>query len=337
MHSWYSVCLMASMMDLVSCCIDLFLCGTAPVLADFAPLVFLYYSHVFPSFLNVRLSVGLVLEHTSQSSDEFRNRESFSIVAFAWLSAAVFGALPFLFSGMQPVDALFESMSGFTATGATIMTDIESYSMALLFWRSFIQWIGSMGIIMLFLAILPKLAVDGRQLFKAEVPKPTKDKLKPRFKETAKILWMVYMVLSVVEFITLLLAGMGVYDGLTHTFITIACGGFSPRADSIAAFNNPLIEGIITFFMFVAGANVALHYRLLYLDHRSLLKDGEFKFYSFIVVKVVRLLLMLKYAYRELFRSLQPKLVRPIRLGERVVPEDGMNSIFSFIILYILV
>lgn len=365
-------------------------------------MVFIY------SFL-ITTSIGLILEHTNPSSDEFRNRESFGIVAFGWLSAAFFGALPFLFSGMQPADALFESMSGFTTTGATIMTDIESYSKALLFWRSFMQWLGGMGIIMLFLAILPKLAIAGRQLFKAEAPGPTEDKLKPKLKETAKILWMVYVAISAVEFIALLAAGMGVYDGLTHTFTTMACGGFSPRADSIAAFHSPLIEGIITFFMFVAGANFALHYRLIYVDHRSLLKDGEFKFYSLIVVvasliltwtlwrtgtfegigtsfryaifqvlsiltttgyatfdfntwpdsarmilfilmfiggsagstaggiKVVRLLLMLKYGYRELFRSLQPKIVRPIRLGERVVPEDVMSSIFSFIILYILV
>ena len=365
-------------------------------------MVFVY------SFI-ITTSLGLILEYTNRNTDELRNRESFGIVAFAWLSAAIFGALPFLFSGMQPIDALFESMSGFTTTGATIMTDIESHSRALLFWRCFMQWLGGMGIIMLFLAILPKLAIAGRQLFKAEAPGPTEDKLKPRLKETAKILWMVYVVLSAIQFIALLGAGMGVYDGLTHTFTTIACGGFSPRADSIAAFNSPLIEGIIVFFMFVAGANFALHYRLIYVDHRSLLKDGEFKFYSFIVVsstaaltwtlwrtgmfeeigtsfryaifqalsiltttgyathdfntwpdssrmvlfmlmfiggcagstaggiKVVRLLLMLKYAYRELFRSLQPKMVRPIRLGERVVPEDVMNSIFSFIILYILV
>ncbi|MCL7412132.1 MAG: TrkH family potassium uptake protein [ANME-2 cluster archaeon] len=365
-------------------------------------MVFVY------SFL-LTTSIGLILEHTNRSNDEFRNRESFGIVAFGWLSVAFFGALPFLFSGMQLVDALFESMSGFTTTGATIMTDIESYSKALLFWRSFMQWLGGMGIIMLFLAILPKLAIAGRQLFKAEAPGPTEDKLKPKLKETAKILWMVYVVISAVEFIALLAAGMGVYDGLTHTFTTMACGGFSPRADSIAAFHSPLIEGIITFFMFVAGANFALHYRLIYVDHRSLLKDGEFKFYSSIVViasliltwtlwrtgtfegigtsfryaifqvlsiltttgyatsdfntwpdsarmilfilmfiggsagstaggiKVVRLLLMLKYGYRELFRSLQPKIVRPIRLGERVVPEDVMSSIFSFIILYILV
>ncbi len=382
-------------------------------------LVGYYYSRQdptqFPSVMFfvdsfiITTSVGLVLEYTNRNTDELRNRESFGIVAFAWLFAAIFGALPFLLSGMQPVDALFESMSGFTTTGATIMTDIESHSKALLFWRCFIQWLGGMGIIMLFLAILPKLAIAGRQLFKAEAPGPTEDKLKPRLKETAKILWMVYVVISAVEFIALLLAGMGVYDGLTHTFTTMACGGFSPRADSIAAFNSPLIEGIIVFFMFVAGANFALHYRLIYVDHRSLLKDDEFKFYSFIVassaaaltwtlwrtgtfegigtsfryaifqvlsiltttgyathdfntwpdssrmvlvilmfiggcagstaggIKVVRLLLMLKYAYRELFRSLQPKLVRPIRLGERVVPEDVMNSIFSFIILYILV
>ena len=365
-------------------------------------MIFIY------SFL-ITTSVGIVLQYTNRSGDEFRNRESFGIVAFAWLLAAIFGALPFLMSGMHPVDALFESMSGITATGATIMTDIESHSKALLFWRCFIQWLGGMGIIMLFLAILPKLGVAGRQLFRAEAPGPTEDKLKPRLKETAKILWMVYVVLSAIQFIALLLAGMGVYDGLTHTFTTIACGGFSPRADSIAAFNSPLIEGIIVFFMFVAGANFALHYRLIYVDHRSLLKDSEFKFYSLIVVsaaavltltlwmtgtfdeietsfryaifhvlsiltgtgyatydyntwpdssrmalfmlmfiggsagsaaggiKVVRLLLMLKYGYRELFRLIRPKLVRPIRLGERVVHEDVMNSIFSFIILYILV
>jgi len=365
-------------------------------------MIFIY------SFL-ITTSVGLVLQYTNHSGGEFRNRESFGIVAFGWLLAAIFSALPFLMSGMHPVDALFESMSGITATGATIMTDIESHSKALLFWRCFIQWLGGMGIIMLFLAILPKLAVAGRQLFRAEAPGPTGDKLKPKLMETAKILWMVYIVLSAIEFIALLLAGMGVYDGLTHTFTTMSCGGFSPRADSIAAFNSPLIEGIIVFFMFVAGANFALHYRLIYVDHKSLLKDGEFKFYSFIVViaagvltltlwktgtfegivtsfryaifhvlsiltgtgyatydyntwpdssrmvlfmlmfiggsagsaaggiKVVRLLLMLKYASRELLKLLQPKIVRPIRLGERVVPEDVMNSIFSFIILYILV
>ncbi|MRG77069.1 MAG: TrkH family potassium uptake protein, partial [ANME-2 cluster archaeon] len=180
-------------------------------------MVFIY------SFL-VTTSVGLALQYTNRSSDEFRNRESFGIVAFAWLLAAIFGALPFLMSGMQPVDALFESMSGFTTTGATIMTDIESHSKALLFWRCFMQWLGGMGIIMLFLAILPKLAVAGRQLFKAEAPGPTEDKLKPRLKETAKILWMVYVVISAVEFIALLLAGMGVYDSLTHTFTTMACG-----------------------------------------------------------------------------------------------------------------
>lgn len=365
-------------------------------------MVFVY------SFL-ITTGAGLVLEYTNRSSEELMKRESFAIVAFGWLSAASFGALPFLFSGMSPVDALFESMSGFTTTGATIMTDIESYSRALLFWRCFIQWLGGMGIIMLFLAVLPKLAVAGRQLFRAEAPGPTEEKLKPRLKETAKILWMVYMVISGIEVVALLAAGMGMYDALTHTFTTMACGGFSPRADSIAAFGSPLIEGIITVFMFVAGANFALHYRLFYVDHRSLLKDGEFKFYSFIVIaasvilamtlwrtgtfdgvaaslrysvfqvvsiltttgyatydfntwpdsarmilfilmfiggsagstaggiKVVRLLLMLKYGYRELFRSLQPKMVRPIRLGERVVPEDVMSSIFSFIILYILV
>ena len=353
--------------------------------------------------------VGIILEYTNRSTEELKNKESFAIVAFGWLAAAIFGALPFWFSGLSPVDSLFESMSGFTTTGATIMTDIESFSRALLFWRSFIQWVGGMGIIMLFLAILPKLAVAGRQLFKAEAPGPTEDKLKPKLIETAKILWMVYVVLSALQVIALLAAGMDVYDALTHTFTTMACGGFSPRADSVAAFGSPLIEGIIVFFMFVAGANFALHYRMIYADRKSLLHDSEFKFYAFIVlgasvlltftlwitgtfegialsfryaifqvvsiltttgyatydfntwpdssrmilfvlmfiggcagstaggIKVVRLMLMLKYGYRELFKVLQPKIVKPIRLGNRVVPEDIMGSIFSFTILYILV
>lgn len=354
-------------------------------------------------------STGFAVEYSTKNSDEPKNRESFAIVALGWLSAAGFGAIPFLLSGLTPINALFESMSGFTTTGATIMTDIESYSKALLFWRSLIQWLGGMGIIMLFLAILPKLAVAGRQLFKAEAPGPTEDKIKPRLKETAKILWTVYVVISALELAALLLAGMSLYDALNHTFTTMACGGFSPKADSIAAYDSPLIEGILTFFMFAAGANFALHYRMFYVDRRSLLRDSEFKFYTLLVVaaaltltwtlwrenvydsvftslrysifqvvsiltttgyatydfnlwpdssrmilfllmfiggcagstaggiKVVRLQLMLKYGYRELFRSLQPKLVRHIRLGSRVVPEEIMGSIFSFIILYILV
>ena len=382
-------------------------------------LVGYYYSRLDPSeapsvmvfiYSGIITSVaGLILEYRNQGSEELKKRESFAIVAFIWLAAAGFGALPFLFSGFSPVNALFESMSGFTTTGATIMTDIESHSKALLFWRCFIQWVGGMGIIMLFIAILPNLGVAGRQMFRAEAPGPTEDKLKPRLKGTAKILWMVYLVISIIEFILLKVAGMNVYDAVTHTFTTMACGGFSPKSDSIAAFGSPLIEGIITVFMFIAGANFALHYKLIYVDHKSLLKDSEFKFYGLIVavasilvtlmlwntgtfhsvlesfryaifhvlsiltgtgyatfdfntwpdscrmilfllmfmggcagstaggIKVVRILLIIKYAYRELFKTLHPKLIRHIRLGDRVIPEEIINSIFSFMILYILV
>ena len=382
-------------------------------------LVDYYYSRLDPSeapsvmvfiYSGIITSVaGLILGYRNQGSEELKKRESFAIVAFAWLAAAVFGALPFLFSGFSPVNALFESMSGFTTTGATVMIDIESHSKALLFWRCLIQWVGGMGIIMLFLAILPNLAVAGREMFRAEAPGPTEDKLKPRLKETAKILWMAYIVISVFEFILLKVAGMSVYDAVTHTFTTMACGGFSPKADSIAAFGSPLIEGIIIVFMFIAGANFALHYKLIYVDHKSFLKDSEFKFYALIVavasilltlmlwktgtfysviesfryavfqvlsiltttgyatfdfntwpdscrmilfmlmfiggcagstaggVKVVRILLMIKYGYRELFKTLQPKLIRHIRLGDRVIPDEAMGSIFSFMILYILV
>ncbi|MEA3293731.1 MAG: TrkH family potassium uptake protein [Euryarchaeota archaeon] len=369
-----------------------------------APSVMVFiYSGIITSL------TGLILEYRNPGSEKLKKRESFAVVAFSWMAAAVFGSLPFLLSGFSPVNAFFESMSGFTTTGATIMTDIESHSKALLFWRSFIQWVGGMGIIMLYIAILPNLGVAGRQMFRAEAPGPTEDKLKPRLKGTAKILWMVYIVISVIEFILLKIAGMNIYDAVTHTFTTMSCGGFSPKAHSISAFESPLIEGIIIIFMFIAGANFALHYKLIYLDHKSFLKDSEFKLYGLIVavasilvtlmlwktgtfnnviesfryaifhvlsimtgtgyatfdfntwpdscriilfmlmfiggcagstaggIKVVRILLLIKYGYRELFKTLQPKLIRHIRLGNRVIPDEVMSSIISFVILYMLV
>ena len=140
------------------------------------------------------------------------------------------------------------------------------------------------GNIVLFIAILPKLGVAGRQLFRAEAPGPTEDKLKPRIRETAKILWMVYFVISFAQVVTLLLAGLSLYDAVNHTFTTMACGGFSNYGLSIGAFNSPLVEYIITFFTFVAGANFALHYRAIYVDRDFLLKDDEFRFYTALVL-----------------------------------------------------
>lgn len=243
------------------------------------------------SILITTLTGFLLLSYKTE--DEWMRKEGFAIVALGWLAAAVFGAIPFMLDGISPLNAVFESMSGFTTTGSTVLTDIESHPKGILFWRGMIQWLGGMGIIVLFIAILPKLGVAGRQLFRAEAPGPTEDKLKPRIKETARILWAVYFAISLLQVIVLLLAGVSLYDSVNHTFTTMACGGFSNYSLSVEAFNSPLIEFIITFFMFVAGANFALHYRAIYIDKKLLLKDDEFRFYTVLILSATGLLAFL--------------------------------------------
>lgn len=254
-----------------------------------------YYGESLTPFLIAILITSLVgfLLLTYKVEGDWLLKEGFAIVALGWLSAAIFGAIPFVLDGISPLNSLFESMSAFTTTGSTILVDIESHSRSILFWRSMMQWLGGMGIIVLFIAILPKLGVAGRQMFRAEAPGPTEDKLKPRIRETAKILWMVYFVISVIEVIALWLAGLSFYDSITHTFTTMACGGFSPYGLSVEAFNSPLVEFIITFFMFVAGANFALHYRAIYINKKFLFKDDEFRFYTAVVLSASALLTIL--------------------------------------------
>jgi trk system potassium uptake protein TrkH len=159
----------------------------------------------------------------------------------------------------------------------------ESY-MGLLFWRSFAQWLGGMGIILLFVAILPRLGVAGRQLYRAEVPGPDKDALTPRIKQTARVLWVVYILMTVAEVVMLYLAKMPLFDSLCNTFASMATGGFSPQASSIMAYGSWKIDAIITVFCFLAGANFALHYRMLSSDRRAFFKDPEFRFYSLIIL-----------------------------------------------------
>lgn len=217
---------------------------------------------------------------------ELSNREGFAIVALGWLSATFFGSLPYLFTGAIPnfTDAWFETTSGFTTTGSTILTDIEKHSHAILFWRSLTQWMGGMGIIVLSLAILPFLGIGGMQLYKAEVPGPTADKLRPRISQTARILWEVYLILSGMEALLLFLGGMNIFEALCHTFSTMATGGFSPKNASIEFYRSPFIEYVITIFMFLAGANFSLHYRVLKGNLSSLWQDEEFCFYTYLVL-----------------------------------------------------
>ncbi|MFQ5651333.1 MAG: TrkH family potassium uptake protein [bacterium] len=244
------------------------------------------------SFLFI-IVVGLALWKSTPSDRDIQVREGFGVVTFGWLILAAFGALPFVFSdtGISYTDAFFETMSGFTTTGATVLPDVESLPHGLLFWRSFTHWLGGMGIILLSLAILPMLGVGGMQLFKAEVPGPSVDKLQPRIQDTAKILWAVYVLLSAVETVLLKLGGMSLFDALCHTFATMATGGFSTKNMGIGHFKSTYVEYVLTIFMVLAGTNFALHYRALRGKLDVYHKNPEFRVYLGIVAMVALFLL----------------------------------------------
>lgn len=303
-------------------------------------------------------------------------------------------------------DAFFESISGFTTTGASILKDIEKIPKGILFWRSLIQWLGGMGIIVLSLAVLPFLRVGGMQLYKAEVPSPVPDKLKPRVKETAKTLWKVYVLLSMLEVIFLLLGGMSLFESLCHTFTTLPTGGFSTRNASIAHYHSTYFDTVFIIFMVLAGINFTIHYQLLRGKPLAFWRDSECRFYlgllvilitivslniygntyerigrsiqygAFQVVSIItttgfatadygqwpamsqiillacmfigasagstgggvkclRVLLVLKYCYRELISLVHPKAVAHIKIGGRSVSDDIIRSVIGFLALYL--
>ncbi|NOX89820.1 MAG: TrkH family potassium uptake protein [Calditrichaeota bacterium] len=232
------------------------------------------------------LTVGLFVFLLTRGPLNLEIKDGYLVVTFSWLLYSLFGALPFYLSGFIPfyTDAFFETMSGFTTTGASILTNIEALPHGLLFWRSLTHWIGGMGIILLSLAILPLLGIGGMQLFKAEVPGPTPDRLTPRIKHTAELLWGVYLIISVIEAISLKLAGMNWFDAWCHTFGTMATGGFSTKNASVGAFNSAYIDYIIIFFMIIAGTNFSLHYRAIRGNLKVYLKDKETIVFLFIII-----------------------------------------------------
>lgn len=229
---------------------------------------------------------GLVLFLVNKRVDYqvINKRDGFVIVSSTWVVISLFGTLPFLLSGSIDnfTDAFFETMSGFTTTGATILTDIEAVSKGILYWRSVTQWIGGMGIIVLSLAIMPILGIGGMQLFVAEVPGPTKDKLHPRITQTAKLLWGIYVLLTVVQAALLFVGGMSIFESVCHAFTTMATGGFSTRNASIAAFS-PYTQYVTTFFMFLAGTSFVLHYYALHFQFRKVWGSEEFRAYFKII------------------------------------------------------
>ena len=208
-------------------------------------------------------------------------REGFLFVTLSWISVSLSGALPFVLSGAIPsyADAFFEAMSGFTTTGATILTDIEALPRSILFWRSLMQWLGGMGIVVLTVAILPRMGIGGLKVLRSEAPGPTVDKLTPRIAQTAKILWLLYVGMSALEVALLLLVGMQPLDAVMHTFSTVAIGGFSPRNDSIGSFQSGWVDLVVIVFMLAAGVNFSLYFRLSRGGLRVLVSNVEFRVY----------------------------------------------------------
>jgi trk system potassium uptake protein len=336
------------------------------------------------------------------------HREGFLIVSAGWVLASFFGGLPYMIHGALPAltDAYFETMSGFTTTGATVINKIEALPRGIILWRSLTQWLGGMGIIILSIAILPFLGVGGRQLFKAEVPGPIKDKLEPRIAETARSLWIVYVIITIAGFILLLFGGMGVFDAVNHIFCAMATGGFSTKDSSVAFFNSAYIDGVLVAFMIIAGMNFTLHHQLLTGNFRTFIKDSEARFFlgtiliatilitvdlrlnimadlgrafryaifqvssiitttGFVTdnfakwpafsqvillllmfiggsagstggaIKCVRIILVFKHAYRELYHLVHPHAVTHVKLGGQAVPQDVMKSVLGFFVLYL--
>jgi trk system potassium uptake protein TrkH len=239
--------------------------------------------------------VGGVLLAVGRGAADLRAREGFAVVTLGWLVVGLLGALPFVLSGEIPAftDAAFESVSGFTTTGASILTDIEGRTHGALFWRAFTHWLGGMGIVLLALAVLPLLGVGGMQLFRAEVPSPTPDRLTFRIRHTASLLWGVYVLLTAMEAGALMVAGMGPFDAVCHAFATMATGGFSTRNASLGAFGSPAMEWIVIVFMAMAGTNFTLHYLALSGRWRAYVQDEEFRFYGLVLVGVTGLVAVL--------------------------------------------
>ena len=242
----------------------------------------------------ITISFGFLLRFLTkdEKNAEIKKRDGYLIVVSGWLCMTFFGTLPYLLTESIPsfTDAFFETMSGFTTTGSTILDEIESLPKSILFWRSMTQWIGGMGIIVLTIAILPLLGIGGMELFVAEAPGPTKDKIHPRIKETAKRLWIIYFSLTALETVVLMFFGLSFFDAINHSLTTTSTGGFSTKQESIAAFQNPFVEAVIVIFMFLAGTNFTMIYFGLKMKFRKIVNNDEFKWYLSAVFVLILLL-----------------------------------------------
>ena len=249
------------------------------------PVSLIYREHDAIHFLeagSLTAAIGAIAYFATRKSKlELNRRDGYVIVTAGWTLFSLFGSLPFNLTGAIPLftDAFFETISGFTTTGASVLNNIEDLSHGILFWRSLIQWLGGMGIILLTIIILPYIGIGGMQLFSAEVPSPTPDKLHPHVKDTAKRLWGIYVMFTFAETLLLWAGDMGLFDAVCHSFTTMATGGYSTKQASIAHWNSPYIHYVITFFMFLAGTNFTLAYFAIHGQFRKIWANEEFRWY----------------------------------------------------------
>lgn len=256
--------------------------------------------------------VGFVIRKVCGSdinSLQFKLRDSYLLVASVWLVASVIGSIPYMITGSIPnfIDAFFETASGFTTTGATIIDDVESMPRAILMWRSLSQWLGGMGIIVLFVALLPRFGIKARNIAAAETPGPTVTKLSSSFTGTAQRLYIAYIILTLAEVVLLMLGGMNLYDAANHSFTTMATGGFSTYSASIAHFDSYYITWIITIFMFLAGTNFELFFVLIQGGIKKMFRNEEFRLYlsiALISTALITVTLLREGAYTDGFQSL---------------------------------
>jgi len=345
--------------------------------------------------------------NSAANFDDLGRLEGMGGVAFSWFAVSIFAAIPYYFSGVPLIDSIFESMSGLTTTGATVFFDFSLYNSSLFFYRGYTQWLGGMGILVLFVAVLPHLAISGRQLFFAETSSASKEKLTPRISDTARRLWGWYFLLTIIETAILVFLGMPLNDAIANSFTTMAAGGFSPHPQSIMGYQNPSAEWVIIVFMFLAGANFTLQVKSIRGNFSSILGNPELRLYTLIIVlttvtlalilhqspppgssfidsirialfqnisiltttgfatvdfelwtdsakvvllilmfiggcsgsagggiKVIRLLLMMRYLGKMLLKTVNPSAVVTIKLQRNVFKESEIQPVFSFIALY---
>ena len=297
------------------------------------PLLFgIYFADqgIIPLLTSSALSLtsGLVLYFSLKSSQikEISRREGILIVTLCWISVCLFGSLPYHFLEHIPcfTDCIFESVSGFTTTGASILSDIESLPKSVLIWRDMTQWLGGMGIILLALAVLPFVGSGGMQLYRAEFPGPVEEKLQPKIRDTAKNLWKIYVFLTVVGIVLLCLGGMNFWEAMCNIFGTISTGGFNPRNASIGSYNSPYVDMVITVLMLAGGINFSLHYWLLRGNPKRVLQDPEFKYYITLLLSIALISSLSIY-----FAGIYSNFFQALRFGTFQIVSLGTSTGFA--------